>query len=673
MTDAYPSMQTTASPPRRTWHFIVGVFALAAAILGIGAISFAAFQRAVDTERTRTDAVARTTEGYEALLSAERVINTLQEAERSQRGYVLTENPIFLETYHAAVERTTPLFDTMQRRIHDGDNAQADRLRILRRLIVLKLDEMATSVKLTSAGRTEQARIDAASGYGRRLMEEVQAVMNELVTEQRRLLDLRQREVARRDAEGAHSIYRLAVLGVALLISAMISMMALAYMVYRTRLAVEREQASDVQRSVLEAAVADRTHELTQSNAALRAEIETREAAEARLRQAQRMEAVGQLTGGIAHDFNNMLAVVISSLDLLERRIHSDDPKVGRLIENAREGANRAATLTSRLLSFSRRQSLNPVTVNVNHLLTSILDLLKRTLGEHIRVETDFAADVPLIFIDPSELENAVINLAANARDAMPDGGTMTITTARRTMSGTNESGRELPRDYAMISVMDTGTGMSPEVVERVFEPFFTTKPVGKGTGLGLSQVYGFLHQSGGQIEIDSAHGQGTRVNLFFLQSSGDVPERRDVQAQAPSPQGQSDEAVLVVEDEKQLRVLTVESLRELGYTVLHAASGAEAMRIVRGHPGIGVLLTDVMMPDQTGDALAREVLALRPEISVLYTSGYARVGGEANAPLDPPAEVIHKPYTTQVLAAKVRECFDNRATRSVASQVSGS
>jgi signal transduction histidine kinase len=651
------TFDNVAAVGRRTWHFVVGVFALTAAIIGIAAISFAAFQRAVDTERTRVDAVARTTEGFEALLAAERALNTLQEAERSQRGYVLTENPIFLEPYEAAVARGATLFDELDRRIEGADSKQAERLKVLRRLTALKFEEMAGSVALTRAGRTEQARIDVASGFGRRLMEDVQAVMSELVGEQRRLLEQRQLELARRDEESARSIYRLAALGIALLVAAMVSMVALSYMVYRTRLAVERELASEVQRSVLEEAVGERTRELTQANAALRSEIESRETAEARLRQAQRMEAIGQLTGGIAHDFNNMLAVVISSLDLLKRRTDPDDAKVARLIENAREGANRAATLTSRLLAFSRQQSLNPETIDVNTLVRNVVDLLGRTLSDRIRIETALADDVPLITVDPAELENALINLAANARDAMPNGGLLTVMTSAGRPAGEGDDAA-----FARITVADTGEGMAPEIVERVFEPFFTTKPVGKGTGLGLSQVHGFLHQSGGHIEIVSTPGEGTRVDLYLPGQTADasarpLPERTE----QPLPRGRRDEAILVVEDELQLRLLTVENLRELGYTVRHAESGAEALRILDEHPGIGLLFTDVMMPEMTGDELARHARERSPEIGVLYTSGYAKIG--ADRPIDPPAELLTKPYRLERLAGKVRENFDRIAS----------
>ncbi len=647
---------------RKTSHFIVGVFTLAAALIGIASITIASFQRAVTTEQIRLDADMRATQGLEALLAAEQAYNSLQDAERSQRGYVITENPIFLEPYNDAIAAEPALTDALERLVGDDNKDQTNRLNLLRKLTALKLEEMANSVELVRAGQMTAARNDVSSGYGRRLMEQIRSVMDDLIAEQRRLLKVRREAVIESDAAGAQSIYRLAALGIALLVSAMVSMAALAYMVYRTKLAVERELAGEEQRGILEAAVAERTLELTKANEHLRSEIESREAVEDRLRQGQRLEAVGQLTGGIAHDFNNMLAVVISSLDLLRRRVKSDDPKINRLIDNAREGADRAATLTARLLAFSRQQSLNPETVDVNALVDSVVNLLGRTLGERIQIEKRQADNIPPIFIDSAELENALINLAANARDAMPDGGTLVIETARRSVDKNTAESRtgHAARTYAVISIIDTGEGIPADVVERVFEPFFTTKPVGKGTGLGLSQVHGFLHQSGGFIEIDSTPGEGTRVDLLLPeQMSAKTPSFKTSEALQPLATGTADESILVVEDEAQLRTLTVEHLRELGYTVRHAGNGEEALKILDEHPGIGLLFTDVVMPGLTGDALARAALEESPEIKVLYTSGYAKTGGEGDDALDPPADLLRKPFTIQALAAKIRETFD--------------
>jgi signal transduction histidine kinase len=664
--DALAGRKPAARTGSATWHFIVGVLALTMAIIGIGAISFAAFQRAVGNEQVRLDVDAQEAQSFEALLAAEKAYNVLQDAERSQRGYVLTENPVFLEPYEAAVSKGGTLFDDVESLVGEDDFSQTQRIAVLRRLTKLKLEEMQNSIDLTRRGRVTEARQDVASGYGRRLMEEIRSVMDELLAAEASMLKQRQLDARRIDAAGAESIHRLAALGIALLIAAMVSMVALAYMVYRTKLAVEREAAGEVQLAALEEAVADRTRELTEANASLRAEIESRIAAETRLRQGQRLEAIGQLTGGIAHDFNNMLAVVISSLELLKRRLDDAGDGVHKLIDNAREGAGRAATLTARLLAFSRQQSLHPATVDVNKLVTNVVELLSRTLSERISVETRLAEGMPLVFVDAAELENALINLAANARDAMSDGGTLTFETSRRPADPAEKSlsGRSAD-SLAVISVIDTGEGMSAEVAERVFEPFFTTKPVGKGTGLGLSQVHGFLHQSGGFIEIDSKPGEGTRVDMFLPEDgagSERTPKLEDVGA--PLPKGRAREQVLVVEDEDQLRLITVDMLRELGYTVHHAASAAAAIRMLERNPGIDLLFTDVIMPDQTGDALAREALQRWPHLSILYTSGYAKAGRDD--PLTPAADMLRKPYTVTRLAKKVREILDRAGVVSV-------
>jgi signal transduction histidine kinase/CheY-like chemotaxis protein len=674
-TDSRVAGPRTLAGSRRTWQFIVGVFALATAILGLGAVSFAAFQRAVGVEQLRLDADASARNGYEALLAAEQAFDTLQDAERSQRGYVLTENPVFLEPYRQAIAEEPRAFGRLRALVDNTEPAQLQRMRALDRLAELKQAEMAQSIELTRRGRVEEARREVASGYGRRLMDEIRQVMNELTTAQRSILAERQAAVLQSDRQGAQSIYRLAALGIALLLAAMVSIIALAYMVYRTKLAVEREAAGEVQRLTLERAVEKRTEQLTEANASLRAEIETRVQTEERLRQAHRMAAVGQLTGGIAHDFNNMLAVVISSLELLKRRVDGTDNRLHKLIDNARDGANRAATLTSRLLAFSRQQSLSPETTDINRLVADVLDLLRRTLGEQIRIVTEFGDDLPFVFVDTAELENAVINLAANARDAMADGGTLTLRTWRADAlpEGSGDGGTG---SYAVISVVDTGEGMSPDVTARVFEPFFTTKPVGRGTGLGLSQVHGFLHQSGGRIEIQSAPGEGTRVDLYLPEQTGSfMPATKFPDSEAPVPAANG-EAVLVVEDEVQLRLLTVDMLRDLGYAVRHASNGAEALRLL-GDQAFDLLVTDIIMPDMRGDELARTALAQRPQLRLLYVSGHVRSPREPDAVLDPPADLVRKPFTARTLATRVRQTLDRPATTLrpaiVASQVSGS
>ena len=382
--------------------------------------------------------------------------------------------------------------------------------------------------------------------------------------------------------------------------------------------------------------------------------------AQANLVQAQKMEAVGQLTGGIAHDFNNMLSIVIGNLDIATRRLAQGRGDIYRQIESAMEGAQRAAALTQRLLVFARRQPLESVVVDLNRLLTDLSDLLRRTIGEKVRIESALAKGLWPIAVDPAQMESAVINLAINARDAMPGGGTLRIETANVSVPSEDASEGGLSAgDYTMVMVSDTGAGMAPEVAARAIEPFFTTKEVGRGTGLGLSQVYGFVTQSGGHIEIDSAVGEGTVVRVYLPRHEGQsaAPEQA---ADASVPRGSPGEVVLVVEDEDQVRRTTIDALVELGYGVREARSGVEALAILANDPAVGLLFTDVVMPGLDGRQLAERALRQRPDLKILYTTGYAPDSGPAQTlPGDHPA-MLRKPYSFAQLARKVREMLDS-------------
>lgn len=399
-------------------------------------------------------------------------------------------------------------------------------------------------------------------------------------------------------------------------------------------------------REALEAAVRERTEQLM--------------AAEERLRQAHKMEAVGQLTGGIAHDFNNMLAVVIGALDLLERRVAQGRLDLDRYITAARDGATRAAALTQRLLAFSRQQPLAPVAIDANEMVRGMIELLVRTLGDDVTVETVLPAGVSPLLADPNQLENVVLNLSVNARDAMPHGGKLVLTTANARFEA--EEARELelqPGDYVEIAVTDTGIGMTPEVAARAFDPFFTTKGVGKGTGLGLSQVFGFIRQSGGAVGIDTEPGQGTTVRLYLPAHEGATPEPRADTPIAVPMGARRGETVLVVEDEERVRNYSVEALRELGYQVTGARDGPEALRLIEGQLRNGrepfsLLFSDVVMPEMTGRELAERARTKLPGLKVLLTSGYApetaRVAGET---------ILAKPFDLDRLAAAVRAALD--------------
>jgi signal transduction histidine kinase/CheY-like chemotaxis protein len=410
--------------------------------------------------------------------------------------------------------------------------------------------------------------------------------------------------------------------------------------------------------------------DLARANEILRAEIEQRERAETALRQAQKMEAIGQLTGGIAHDFNNLLQVIVGNLDVLQHRTQDAPEDVKRMIGAARRGAERATTLTQRLLAFSRLQPLNPQPVDVNKLVSSMSELLRRTLGESIRVDNVLARDVWPIAVDANQLENALINLAVNGRDAMADGGSLVIETANsrldHVISGPDEAA---PGDYVVVSVTDTGAGMDEDVLGKAVEPFFTTKGIGKGSGLGLSQVYGFVRQSGGRLDIESEPGRGTTVKLFLprLTSSGQPVEARP--EQRPSRRSPVGGVILVVEDEEDVRAQVVAVLRDLGHTVHEAADATGALALLDAQPGVQLMFTDIGLPGgMNGRQLAEEARVRRPDLRILFTSGYARHAIVHHGRLDPDVELLAKPYSSADLAEKIYGMLADDAPRKRAS-----
>jgi PAS domain S-box-containing protein len=408
-------------------------------------------------------------------------------------------------------------------------------------------------------------------------------------------------------------------------------------------------------------------HALLELNQSLEARIDAaiaeRRRVEEVLRQAQKMEAVGQLTGGIAHDFNNLLTVIGGNLDLAARRLGPDaDTRALRAIASAMTGAERAATLTQRLLAFSRRQPLAPKAIDPNALLAGMSDLLHRTLGETIEVETRLAAGIGRIEADPHQLESAILNLAVNARDAMPAGGRLVIETAAARLEAEESADGEhvASGQYVALTVSDTGVGMSADTMQRAVEPFFTTKEVGKGTGLGLSMVYGFVRQSGGHLRIESKENEGTRVHIYLPRIAADIRDEEPAEA-AAAPRAGGEETILVCEDDDDVRAYTIELLEELGYRVHHAHDGPATLRLLEdADRRIDMLFTDVVLPGgMTGAELAREAQTLRPGLKVLYTTGYARDAIVHEGRLDPGIDLITKPFTFAELASRVRDMLD--------------
>jgi signal transduction histidine kinase/CheY-like chemotaxis protein len=391
-------------------------------------------------------------------------------------------------------------------------------------------------------------------------------------------------------------------------------------------------------------------------------DISERMAIEEHLRQTQRLESIGQLTGGIAHDFNNLLTVILGNSELMAELL-ADRPDVLPIAEMVREAAQRGADLTGRLLAFARRQALEPQAVDVVRLIENFRGLLERTLGERIEIRIFADVDHRLAFVDPTQLESALLNLAINARDAMPDGGKLTIATAVALLAASGSDRlRELgPGRYLTMTVTDTGSGMAPEVAERAFEPFFTTKAPGKGTGLGLSMVYGFARQSRGLAEIQSQQGLGTVVRLYLPAAQAGIEIETE---EAPVLDDPGAGTVLLVEDDDMVRVFAATQLRSLGYRVVEASDGRQALSLLETGAPIDLLFTDIVMPgDLGGRALAEAARALRPGLPILFTSGYTD-GKLANAdgghPLGP---LLSKPYRRAELAQRIGEALNPRKT----------
>lgn len=398
----------------------------------------------------------------------------------------------------------------------------------------------------------------------------------------------------------------------------------------------------------LEARIAERTGELSSANNQLMQEVAERERAQAALAQSQKMEAVGQLTGGIAHDFNNLLTVIFGNLELIQRR--TEDDKTARLADFARQAADRAAKLTHQLLAFSRTQNMTLKAVDLNALVTGMHDLLGRTIGPMVRIEMALDATGPWASADDNQLELAILNLSINARDAMPDGGVLTIATGGRPGEGSDLA----PGDYAVISVRDTGSGIPGHLLSKVFDPFFTTKPIGKGTGLGLSQVYGIAQQSGGTVRLSSVEGQGSTVEIWLPAAEATLPAPEDAFAADARADGPH-KRILVVDDDADVRRFIVDCLQSLGYSVDEAAEGRSALRRLEETPP-DLLIVDYAMPGMTGVDVVMEARASAPALPIIMATGYADM--EAVDRVMPPESLLRKPFRLAELATAVRRAL---------------
>lgn len=623
------------------------------ALLGFGVLGLlVASQRDADAQRQA--ALARQSDSYELMVLTQGFAARMAQAEAALGRYVVAgERAVGLD-YVEQWRRADGQLTLIERRVAAIPDQRARAAR-LRTAFTRRNLELAEAARSTDAGRNANAY--AYYNEARRsphlatLTRETQAIFDA----ERTRLSARA-DAARASAQGASAESRnLALFGM-LLVFAAIALGWATVRAVRDRTAAAAEAEAQRRRTVeLEAAVAHAT-------AGLQAEARERAAAEEKLRQAQKMEAVGQLTGGIAHDFNNMLAVVLGGIELAKRQLPADSSAL-RQIDNAAEGALRAAALTRQLLGFARQEALAPEAIEPTELIEGMSTLLDRTLGDAITIQTRSAGTNWRVWADRVQLENAILNLAVNARDAMDGRGTLVIASDHIALS--DEAARDCaPGDYVSIAVRDTGTGMTPEVLERVFEPFFTTKPLGKGTGLGLSQVFGFARQSGGEVRIESTPGVGTTVTILLPCHAPTSDMAAITGVAAPASPIPDSLAILVVEDDPRVLAATMAALEELGHRPVACSDPLAAPRIVAGLHALDLIVSDVLMPGQTGPEM---IAALAPQIDgvgILYVTGYA---GEADQDRFAGHPVLRKPFTLAALERAIAAALalPHRATSS--------
>ena len=617
------------------------------------------------SNRQREQALASERHSYDVMLLTRTVDGSLARAEAALGRYVLDEDQRTGSLYYSEWRLAERQIGELHRLVR-GKPKQIARVAELDALYDLRSRELVSAAAAASAKKGSGG---VSLFYGAGLTEtgaKLRAKLAEIAAVERQ--DLRFRMDATR-ASGSRADDFTEWLGwLAVLICAGAVVLGLfAFRTMNERIAALRAADSEANRAeMLEERVRERTQELTEANERLRAEGHERAAAEAQLRQVQKMEAVGQLTGGIAHDFNNMLAVVVGGLDLAKRKLRTSKREVEFHLDNAMEGATRAAALTRRLLAFARAEPLLPVSASPAELVEGMLDLIDRSIGERINVATQFPDTLWHVLVDTNQLENAILNMAVNARDAMDGQGQVSIGVENMAV-GAGQVGELEAGDYVRISVADTGSGMPPEVMERVFEPFFTTKPVGKGTGLGLSQIFGFARQSGGDVTLESRVGAGTTVSIYLPRAAAPAQkaELRGLPQGAETAQQNlqqaSETSILVVEDDPRVSRSTVGALEELGYRPIACASGREAVAVLEREERIDLVITDIMMPEMTGPELVKEVGRRWPWIAILFVTGYVGEAGDAEDLSG--HDILRKPFTVSGLATAVATALARRAT----------
>jgi signal transduction histidine kinase/CheY-like chemotaxis protein len=646
-----------------TWHRgWAGAGALLAAVLLVALIVMVAL-----SNRSREDALDYERHTYDVMLLSRTVDATIARAEAALGRFVIDEQQSTGTLYYTEWRRAGRQIDELQRQASQ-DPRQAVRVRELRRLYGVRGAELAL-VANAAARRTGSQSVAYYYQAGQsRTLPALRSELDAIAAAERATLQRRMAETRTFTAQADRLTGWLGWLAVVIGLGAIL-LGLFAWRAITERVLARHEAESEASRaSLLEQAVEERTRELREANERLRSEAQERAAAEDKLRQVQKMEAVGQLTGGIAHDFNNMLAVIVGGLDLARLKLRGPRRDVEFHLDSALEGANRAAALTRRLLAFARAEPLLPEGIAPAELIGGMLDLVDRTIGERIQVETRFPDEPWHVWADENQLENAIVNLCVNARDAMDGSGELGIAIDNVTLKD-GEQGQLPEGEYVRIAVSDTGSGISPEHLERVFEPFFTTKPVGKGTGLGLSQIFGFARQSGGDVAIESEVGKGTKVSIYLPRSQQAALQAADRAAHSegridePLHSPQEGAVVLVVEDDPRVSRSTVAALEELGYVAIASPGGREALSLLEAHDNIDLVITDVMMPEMTGPELIREMARLYPHIGVLFVTGYV---GEAGDALDLSGyDILRKPFTVAVLADAVALALGHRVSGS--------
>ncbi|KAF0211160.1 MAG: Multi-sensor hybrid histidine kinase [Methylocystaceae bacterium] len=614
-----------------------GLFGIA---LGFAVLALAGFV-AVRAESQRRAAGAWLRHTIQVQSDLYQLFGLLQAAESGQRGFIITQDERYLDASSEATRKLPAVVDRLSERVRDNPK-QLEIVAEMRPLLGERVEIIDEAIADMRALRVDKAVQLVKSGRGKALMDRLHAIIDTMIENEQNLSEKRERELNAAGGEFDAAVWALGGIIFALAAFSFLN-------------AQKQMNALQTSRDSLKTAYDQLIGETTR-----------REALESQLRQSQKLEALGHLTGGIAHDFNNMLGVIVASLHLLRRKLADSNEDCIQLIDSAMDGADRAAAMVRRLLAFSRRQPLSPRPLDPNKFVSSVSDMVRRALGEKIELETVLAGGLWTTKIDQHELESAIVNLAVNARDAMPDGGKLTIETANCYLDDAyaSENIEVTPGQYVMIAVTDTGQGMPPEVLSQAFDPFFTTKPAGKGTGLGLSQVHGFVKQSGGQVKIYSEPGRGTCIKLYLprfnhVEAPAELPLPRPRPLELPL--GRPEELVLIVEDDDTARRVTAQGVRELGYSVLEAENGRVAIDIIRRRADIALMVTDVVMPDMDGARLAREAVFRRHSLRVLFITGYTRNAIVHNGVLDKDVKLLTKPFTLEQLAIKMRDILDSK------------